>query len=101
MLLPAFTELKRNLKKDFSSFPVIKLGIIGDCATQHIAVALRGWGYEKGINFDIFPDNIAFVASDIHKLVRFRDLSIQAGIRASFILPKKPTTLPKYAPLCI
>ena len=49
----------------------------------------------NGINFDIFPDNIAFVASDIHKLVRFRDLSIQAGIRASFILPKKPATLLK------
>ena len=57
MLLPAFTELKRNLKKDFSSLPVIKLGIIGDCATQHIAVALRGWGYEKGINFDIFDSD--------------------------------------------
>ncbi|MBQ5749917.1 MAG: DNA polymerase III subunit beta [Bacteroidaceae bacterium] len=49
----------------------------------------------NGINFDIFPDNIAFVASDIHKLVRFRDLSVQAGIRASFILPKKPATLLK------
>ncbi len=49
----------------------------------------------NGINFDIFPDNIAFVASDIHKLVRFRDLSIQAGIRTSFILPKKPATLLK------
>lgn len=49
----------------------------------------------NGINFDIFPDNIAFVASDIHKLVRFRDLSVQAGLRASFILPKKPATLLK------
>ena len=49
----------------------------------------------NGINFDIFPDNLAFVASDIHKLVRFRDLSIQAGLRASFILPKKPATLLK------
>ena len=49
----------------------------------------------NGINFDIFPDTIAFVASDIHKLVRFRDLSVQAGIRASFILPKKPATLLK------
>lgn len=69
---------------------------------------LRGIGYTlfataddtyrpvmNGINFDIFPDNIAFVASDIHKLVRFRDLSVQSGIRASFILPKKPATLLK------
>lgn len=49
----------------------------------------------NGIYFDIYPENMAFVASDIHKLVRFRDLSIQAGIRASFILPKKPATLLK------
>ncbi|MBQ2980324.1 MAG: DNA polymerase III subunit beta [Bacteroidaceae bacterium] len=49
----------------------------------------------NGIYFDIYPDNVAFVASDIHKLVRFRELSIQAGIRASFILPKKPATLLK------
>ncbi len=49
----------------------------------------------NGIYFDIYPENMAFVASDIHKLVRFRDLSIQPGIRASFILPKKPATLLK------
>lgn len=49
----------------------------------------------NGIYFDIYPENMAFVASDIHKLVRFRDLSIQSGIRASFILPKKPATLLK------
>lgn len=69
---------------------------------------LRGIGYTlfataddtyrpimNGINFDIFTDNIAFVASDIHKLVRYRDLSVQPGIRTSFILPKKPATLLK------
>ena len=54
---PTFVELKKNLKKDFSSLPVIRLGIIGDCATQHIALSLRGWGYEKGINFDIFDSD--------------------------------------------
>ena len=57
MKVPAFLELKKNLKKDFSSFPEIKLGIIGDCATQHIAAALRGWGYEKRISFKIFDSD--------------------------------------------
>ncbi len=57
MKLPAFLEIKKNLKKDFSSFPVIPLGIIGDCATQHIAAALRGWGYEKRTAFQIFDSD--------------------------------------------
>lgn len=57
MKLPSFLELRKNLKRDDSSFPVIPLGIIGDCATQHLATALRGWGYEKGIAFHIFDSD--------------------------------------------
>lgn len=57
MKVPTFLDLRKNLKKDFSSFPVISLGIIGDCATQHIATALRGWGYEKRIAFQIFDSD--------------------------------------------
>ena len=55
--LPSFLELKKNLKRDFSSFPVISVGIIGDCATQHLAAALRGWGYEKGVAFQVFDSD--------------------------------------------
>ena len=44
----------------------------------------------NGIYFDILPDSLTFVASDGHKLVRFRNLSIKSPERASFILPKKP-----------
>lgn len=57
MKTPTFVDLKRNAKKDFSAFPVCRLGIIGDCATQHIALSLRGWGYEKEINFEIFDSD--------------------------------------------
>ena len=57
MKLPSFLELKKNIKKDFSAFPAIRLGIIGDCATQHIAAALCGWGYEKKISFHIFDSD--------------------------------------------
>lgn len=53
----SFLQLKKNLKKDFSAFPVIPLGIIGDCATQHLATALRGWGYEKCTAFQIFDSD--------------------------------------------
>jgi DNA polymerase-3 subunit beta len=47
----------------------------------------------NGIYFDIQQENLTIVASDGHKLVRLRDLSIHSPERASFILPKKPATL--------
>ena len=49
----------------------------------------------NGIYFDIHPDNITFVASDGHKLVRLRNLSVKSSEKASFILPKKPANLLK------
>ncbi len=49
----------------------------------------------NGVYFDFHTDDLTFVASDGHKLVRLRNLSVQLEERASFILPKKPATLLK------
>lgn len=49
----------------------------------------------NGVYFDIHTDSLTFVASDGHKLVRLRNLSVSAPERASFILPKKPANLLK------
>ncbi len=49
----------------------------------------------NGIYFDITTDDITFVASDGHKLVRCKSLATQGSERASFILPKKPANLLK------
>ncbi|OGX23567.1 MAG: hypothetical protein A2Y03_05185 [Omnitrophica WOR_2 bacterium GWF2_38_59] len=49
-----FLKLKKNLKKDFSKFQIVKIAILGDNATQLFAQALKGYGYEISINFDIF-----------------------------------------------
>ena len=49
----------------------------------------------NGIFMDIFQDEIVFVASDSHKLVRYKNSSVSAGFKASFILPKKPANLLK------
>ncbi|WP_347146799.1 DNA polymerase III subunit beta [Parabacteroides goldsteinii] len=49
----------------------------------------------NGIYFDIHTDDLTFVASDGHKLVRLRNLSVKSQERASFILPKKPANLLK------
>lgn len=49
----------------------------------------------NGVYFDIHTDDLTFVASDGHKLVRLRNLSVKSTERASFILPKKPANLLK------
>jgi len=49
-----FTDLKRNLNKDFSGLPVKRLALLGDSATQFLAKAIRGYGYQEAINFEIF-----------------------------------------------
>ncbi|MDR3266288.1 MAG: DNA polymerase III subunit beta [Tannerella sp.] len=48
-----------------------------------------------GIYLDIQPENLTFVASDGHKLVRLRNKSVASEITASLILPKKPINLLK------
>lgn len=49
----------------------------------------------NGIYFDITTDDVTFVASDGHKLVRFKTVAAKGTERASFILPKKPSNLLK------
>lgn len=49
-----FFQLKKNLKKDFSSLKKIKVALLGDTATQFLNQALKGEGYDRGFNLDIF-----------------------------------------------
>lgn len=49
----------------------------------------------NGIYFDITTDDLTFVASDGHKLVRYKTLAAKGSERASFILPKKPANILK------
>lgn len=49
----------------------------------------------NGIYIEITNENITFVASDAHKLVRYRRTDINSEIDASFILPQKPASLLK------
>ena len=50
-----------------------------------------------GVYFDLNADNLAVVATDGHKLVRNRILTIKNDVPASFILPQKPAQLLKGA----
>lgn len=49
----------------------------------------------NGIYFDITADDVTFVASDGHKLVRVTNKDVKGEGRSSFILPKKPANLLK------
>jgi FkbH-like protein len=49
-----FLKIKKNLKKDYSKFPTIKIALLGDSATQFIVQAIKGLGFEYRINFDIY-----------------------------------------------
>jgi len=49
----------------------------------------------NGIFFEITPKEIIFVASDAHKLVRYKRFDVKSKVNGSFILPKKPASLLK------
>jgi DNA polymerase III subunit beta len=49
----------------------------------------------NGIFVEISPEEIRFVASDAHKLVRYKRFDINSEVTSSFILPKKPASLLK------
>lgn len=46
-----------------------------------------------GIFWDIKEDNITFVSSDTHKLVRYRNFQVKPGFEGGCILPSKPASI--------
>lgn len=49
----------------------------------------------NGIYFDITTEGITMVATDAHKLVRYKNEAVKGSANAAFILAKKPATLLK------
>ncbi len=49
-----FQELKKNLKKDFTGFKPLKIALLGDSATQFLAMAIRGSGFNAALDIDIY-----------------------------------------------
>lgn len=65
--MKTFQQLKKNLKQDFTSLKPIKLAVLGDTATQFLTQAIRGLGYDKGFDLQIWEadfDQIALQISD-------------------------------------
>jgi len=49
-----FNDLKKNTKKNFFGLTKIRLALLGDSATQFLAQAIRGMGYENKLDITIF-----------------------------------------------
>ena len=72
MIIMEFNQLKKNLKKDFTGLPVIKIAVLGDSATQLLCQALKGYSYTQGIHLDIWEadyNQVYQTVSDEHSLL--------------------------------
>jgi FkbH-like protein len=49
-----FSQLKKNIKNDFSNLKSIKVALLGDTATQFLSIALRGTGFDMGFNLQVW-----------------------------------------------
>lgn len=49
-----FMQLKKLSRGDTSSLPPYKIAVMGDCATQHLATAIRGYGIHAGLGMSVF-----------------------------------------------
>jgi FkbH-like protein len=52
--MKVFSELKKNLKKDFSQLKAVKVALLGDTATQFLKTAIRGTGFDQGFDLQIW-----------------------------------------------
>jgi predicted enzyme involved in methoxymalonyl-ACP biosynthesis len=53
----SFSQIKKNLKKDFSNLRTIKLAFLGDTSTQFHVQALRGVGYDNGFDLQVWESD--------------------------------------------
>ncbi|MFD0862219.1 DNA polymerase III subunit beta [Sungkyunkwania multivorans] len=75
--------------------------ILGDILATAISKTIFASGNDdlrpvmSGVFFQFSPENLTFVATDAHKLVKYQRSDVQAAQTAEFIMPKKPLTLLK------
>ena len=87
---PAIPELKGSATRISFAAQALNEGI-GKTVFATASDELRP--VMNGVYFDLSGDHATFVASDAHKLVRYRRLDVKAKDKAAFILPKKPAAL--------
>jgi DNA polymerase-3 subunit beta len=88
---PALPSIKKEKKFSFTINADVMLSGINKTLFATADDELRP--VMGGIFVETSTDNITFVASDAHKLVRYQRADAKADDIASFILPKKPASL--------
>ncbi|KAF0129788.1 MAG: DNA polymerase III subunit beta [Bacteroidetes bacterium] len=93
-------KLAGHLSDEFPQLPVIsdtnKVELKGEVLVNAFEKTVFATGNDElrpamsGVLCELREDNITFVATDAHKLVRYRRLDAKSEFIASFILPKKP-----------
>lgn len=93
-------KLAGHRSDEFPKIPIltetIKTEILGDILVNAFEKTIFATGNDElrpammGVLCEMKHDHLTFVATDAHKLVRYRRLDIQSDEQASFILPKKP-----------
>lgn len=88
--------------EEFPQIPVLEDTTITEINSEVIASAISKTMFAtgndelrpvmSGIFCELTPDDITFVATDAHKLVRYKRSDAKAESSTSFILPKKPLT---------
>lgn len=52
--MKSFTQLKKNLKKDFSALRKLRVALLGDTATQFLNQALKGAGFDNDVDIIVW-----------------------------------------------
>lgn len=63
-----FKSLKKRIKSDTHAYPVIKVSLLGDSATQMLATALKGMAIENGYSLDLFESDYNQVERQVYDL---------------------------------
>ncbi|OFY49806.1 MAG: hypothetical protein A2W85_02445 [Bacteroidetes bacterium GWF2_41_31] len=61
-----FSQLKKNLKRDFSGLKTIRVAILGDTSTQFLAQSLRGLGYDNNLNLEIWEADYSQIERQVY-----------------------------------
>lgn len=60
-----FSKIKKNLKNDFSNLKKIRVAVLGDSATQFLVQAIRGMGYERDLNLEIWEADFSQIEHQV------------------------------------
>lgn len=92
--MKSFKELKRNLKRDNTTLPEIKVSVVGDTSTQFLATAIQGEAFERGYRLDMFEAEYSQVERQV--MDPTSDL-YQFGAKYTIIFQSTHKLLEKYS----